>query len=280
HVVHCHDLDTLPTGVWLKRNLGVPLIYDAHEIWGYMVSRDLPEFLVSHYLRKEKRLVKHVDAVITVNERLKEYFEEITSVPITVVMNAKHAVTTKYVAPRNEAFMVLYVGTLNNSRFLEEIVDAVDGLDGVELAIGGIGKPAYVTELRERCRRAQNVEFLGVVPQEEVLRLTLKVNAVVSLFDPKDPLTRIGLPNKVFESMACGRPIIVSRDTYLAEFTEKHGIGLAVEHSIGGVREGIRRLRDDPRLCETLGKRGLERALGEFNWDRQKERLVGVYEKF
>lgn len=278
HVVHCHDLDTLPTGVWLKRKLGVPLIYDAHEIWGYMVSRSLPSFLANYYLREERRLVKQVDSVITVNEPLKDYFEQITSVPVTIVMNAKPVMSTTYVAPRNDAFTVVYIGTLNDSRFVKDLVDAVHGLTNVRLVIGGIGKPTYVASLAEKCRAAPNANFLGKVPQEDVLPSTSKADAVLSMFDPKDKLTRIGLPNKVFEAMACGRPTLVSKGTYLAEFTEKHGVGLAVEYSVKGVREGIRILRDDQRLCETLGRIALEKAVKRFNWEAEEGRLLAVYD--
>ncbi len=98
-----------------------------------MVSRDLPGFLAGHYLRKEKHLLGYVDAVITVNEFLKEYFEPITPAPVSVVMNAKPVIMTEYNAPRNEVFTLLYVGTLNDSRLMMGLVDAVRGLDGVRL---------------------------------------------------------------------------------------------------------------------------------------------------
>ena len=53
--IHCHDFDTLPIGVKLKKDLTIPLVYDAHEIWGYMVSRDLPRPWANYYLRKENK---------------------------------------------------------------------------------------------------------------------------------------------------------------------------------------------------------------------------------
>lgn len=66
------------------------------------------------------------------------------------------------------------------------LVDAVRGLDGVRLVIAGIGKSACVASLLERSRKVPDVEFLGAVPREEILPLTLKANAVVSLRDPSD----------------------------------------------------------------------------------------------
>jgi len=63
-VIHCHDLDTLPIGVLLKRKLNSKLIYDAHEIYGYMLKDDYPIISKFAFLL-EKLLVKFVDHIIT-----------------------------------------------------------------------------------------------------------------------------------------------------------------------------------------------------------------------
>ncbi len=275
-VVHCHDLDTLPTGVWLKKQLGVPLIYDAHEIWGYMVAKELPNVLVNHFLRKERHLIKYADAVITVNEPMKEYFEKIARVPVTVVMNAKHVMVDEYEAAENGVFTLLYIGILTESRMIKGLMDAVRGLP-VNLIIGGHGRPRYVAELQEKSRRISNVEFIGVVPQEEVLPLTLASDAVVCMTDPSDRNNSIATANKQFEAMACGRPIIVSKGTYPGEFTREHNVGIVVEHSISGLRWGIVKLMNTPEICETLGRRALKKGIEEFNWERQEETLMKVY---
>jgi glycosyltransferase involved in cell wall biosynthesis len=122
-VVHCHDLDTLWAGVWLKKKLGIKLIYDAHEIFGYMIASDMPKFIVGVALRMEKRLVKKVDHVITVNEPLRDYFRSISDKPITVVMNCKDLVSREYILPRNDVFTICYIGVLSKSRMFPEIVD-------------------------------------------------------------------------------------------------------------------------------------------------------------
>ncbi len=278
-VVHCHDLDTLPVGTSLKAQTGLPLIYDAHEIWGYLMSHELPGDWEDYYLQKERRLLRVVDHVITVNQPLQAYFKGVAQAPVTVVMNAKPVRREAYRPPSNGAFTVIYIGLLHPSRFVEELVEAVRGLVGVQLVVGGVGKPAYVASMVARCRAVPNAEFLGEVPIQEVLPLTSKADAVVALYDPRHKLTRIGLPNKVFEAMVCGRPILVSRGTYLAEFVERNDIGLTIDHSLEGIREGLLRLEGDPLLREHLGRRALKRAAEEFNWERQEEVLAGIYER-
>ncbi|MFQ5918819.1 MAG: glycosyltransferase family 4 protein [Thermoplasmata archaeon] len=277
-LVHCHDLDTLPIGVRLKRELRLPLLYDAHEIWGYMVLKDLPPPLPSYFLAKERRLAPHADHIVTVNEPLRAYFEGMAS-SVTVILNAKPVQGTSYEPPRNPTFTVLYIGSLNPNRFLLESVETVQNLEGVHFRIGGIGKPAYVASLRRRVGRSENVEFLGRVPYEDVLPLTRKADAILALFDPRDRLTRVGLPNKAFEAMAGGRPTIVSEGTYLAEFTKEHGLGLVVEHSREGLREGLVQLRDDPHFREELGRRAYQKAQEEFGWKHQEEELFRVYDE-
>lgn len=279
HAVHCHDLDTLPTGIWLKRKGGFPLVYDAHEIWGYMVARDLPPLVANHFLRKERRLVRNVDALITVNEPLESYFEKLTQSSVTIVLNAKPLITREYVPPDNTTFTLVSTGTLNEARFIRELVEIVGALEGTRLILAGIGKPAYVRELEQRSASLPNVTFLGRLPSQEVIPRTLAADAVVCLTNPADPNNSIATANKLFEAMVTGRPILVSKGTYLEELTERLGVGLSTEHTREGVREGIVWLRDHPDDRESLGRKGLAAALEEYNWARQELALLGVYEQ-
>ncbi len=278
-IVHCHDLDTLETGVKLKRRLSVPLVYDAHEIWGYMLSRDLPNFVASHFLRKEKRLIKKADAVVTVNEPLKNYFAKLTEAPIVVVMNCKTPLTAEYSPPENDVFNIIYIGTLNNARFILEAVDVVSKMPDVRLTIAGIGKEQFVGVLKNRAEKSRNTVFLGEVGMDRVLPLTKGSDAVLCLTDPKDRNNSIATANKQMEAIATGRPIIVSRGTYPAEFTEKYGIGVVVEHSKEGLRDGIERLKNDRDLRERMGRKALEIGLKEYNWDNQADKLLNLYKR-
>ena len=278
-VVHCHDLSALPIGVKLKKKLGLPLIYDAHEIWGYMVARDLPKWWANYYLWKEKQIIKYADKIITVNEPLKKYFTKIANIPISIIMNCKPIQGTKYEPPNNDVFTLLYIGTLGKSRFLLELVDVVKELPDVHCIIGGVGsKPDYVNSLKDKCAKAQNVDFIGRVPMEEVLPMTKKADAVVCMFDPKDLLTQIGLPNKVFEAMVCNRPILVAKGTFSGYFVENEKCGLVIPYTKEDLKEAIITLKNNPNLCEELGKNAFDAAIRGYNWEKQEEKLLEIYE--
>ena len=269
-VIHCHDLSSLPIGVKLKKKLDLPLIYDAHEIWGYMIARDLPKPWANYYLWKEKRIINYVDRIITVNAIFERYFNRITDKPITVVMNCKPLQRTKYEPPCNDKLTLLYIGTLGKPRFLLELVDVVKDLPDVRCIIGGIGKPDYVETLKNKCSKVSNVDFVGKVPMEEVLPMTKRADVVVHMIDNKDPNNRLGLANKQFEAMVCGRPIITTKGSYAGEVTEKLRCGLVVERSKEALKEAIIKLRDDPKLREELGRNALKAAIKEYNWEKQE----------
>jgi len=277
-IIHCHDFNTLPIGVKLKKKYGLPLIYDAHEIWGYMVEKDLPKWWADYYLKKEKRIIRYVDRVITVNEPLRKYYSKITHKPITIIMNCKQLQDTKYEPPNNDKFTLLYLGGLDKSRFLLELVNVVKELPDVHCIIGGIGKPEYVKILKYKCSQVQNVNFIGKVPMEKVLPITKKADVVVCMLDPINKNSRVGLPNKVFEAAVCGRPLIITEGLYYEKIVvEKERYGLAIQHTKEGLRDAIIKLRDNPILCEELGRNALKVAIEEFNWIRQEEKLMKVY---
>jgi len=125
-IVHCHDFDTLAIGTRLKRKLKIPLIYDAHEIYGYMVARTLPFRIASIFLWLEKRLIAKVDRIINVHEAQNRYFSMITNRPISIIMNCKPLQSTEYQPADNEGnFTVLYIGVLYEGRAVPMLVQAV-----------------------------------------------------------------------------------------------------------------------------------------------------------
>jgi len=277
-VVHCHDLSSLPIGIKLKKKFDCKLVYDAHEIWGYMVEKDLHNVWSRYYLKKEKKLLEYVDQIITVNEPLKKYFKKITRTPITIIMNCKPLINKSYEPSHNKKMKLIYLGGLRKPRFLLEAIEVINEIPDVEFIIGGhSGKKKYIEELKKKCKLASNVNFIGKVPMEEVLTMTKNADVVFCMFDPNDKNNKVGLPNKVFESMVVGRPIIVTKNVYSGIFVEKKNIGLAIPCNKKSLKEAILILRDNPDLRRKLGQNALNAAIRKYNWKEQEKKLLTIY---
>ena len=277
-IVHCHDLDTLKTGVWLKEELGIKLVYDAHEIFGYMIDRFLPSIISNYALRLEKKLLKKVDLIITVNKPLKEYFQSISDKPVEIVMNCKKLVSKRYKPPNNKVFTVCYFGVFNSTRLFPEIVHVFGKIPNIKVLIAGKRETLY-NAVKDRCKKYDNIEFLGSLSLSEVIEYTLKSDAVLCMIRPDDKNAKIAHANKQFEAMVCGRALIASRNTYIGEMTKELNCGVVEEFGEYGVAKAVTELRDDQELCKELGRNALKAALSKYNWEKQEKRLLKIYEK-
>ena len=276
-VVHCHDLDTLKPGVQLKKKIGCKLVFDAHEIFGYMIQKNNP--LASKVaFHMEKKLIKHVDHIITVDDPFKEYYEKLSGKTVTRVMNCKSLVFDKYEPTKNKTFTVIYIGIMIKRRFFPDIIDLVGESKDVKLILAGKKEGLY-DEMKEYAKKYKNVEFLGTIPSKDILRRTREADATFILVDGSNKQAKIVVFNKQFEAMVCGRPIIITKDTYAGEMTEKLKCGLAVEYSKEAVKEAIIKLKANPDLCERLGQNAFNAAKKQYNWDIEKKNLLKVYEE-
>jgi len=275
-VVHCHDLDTLPVGVRIKEATGKPLVYDCHEVFGYMIEADVPRAVVEYVFRLERRLAPEADRVIAVNDMVKEYVDRVSSGRAVVVRNCHDTILDTYRSPPSAPFTVLYLGTLHVSRFILPAIEAMADLPNARLLVGGSKQLTPLVEAA--CARRPNAKFLGMVPSERVFPMTVESHVVLSMFDPSHRINHVGLPNKIFEAMAAGRPCLVTEGLPMADLVQREECGLAVPYSKDGFRGAIEGLISNPGLAERLGRNGLIAAKREYNWDNEKRRLITLYE--
>jgi glycosyltransferase involved in cell wall biosynthesis len=277
-VIHCHDFDTLPIGVGVKLKLGLPLIYDAHEMYGYTMARVFPRFIVNVFLWLERRLVRMADRIIVVVEYQKQYFEKITGKPIYIIMNCRHLQNVEYQdSDREEKFTVFYAGAIAKRRFVLELCNVVSELPDINCLLAGDGEPQYVQYVKDKVSLIPNITFLGWIPFDDVISITKRANVCICMIDPMDLNNRIGLANKLFDAMVCGRPAICTKGTYSGELTEKEKVGLAVEYTENALKQAIIKLRDDAKLRERLGRNALRAAVTKYNWQNQERTLLELY---
>ena len=193
-------------------------------------------------------------------------------------MNCKELKFNKYSSPDSKLFTLLYIGGMKKRRFFPEIIDIVGNLDDVNLLLAGKKEDLYI-EMEEYSKKYSNVKFLGTIHTDEILQLTHKSNATFIIVDPTSKHYQNTLYNKQFESMVCGRPIIVTKDTYAAELTEKLNCGITVNYEEESVKKAIITLRDNPDICKKLGMNAFKSAEEKYNWNNEKNELLNIYEE-
>jgi glycosyltransferase involved in cell wall biosynthesis len=273
-VVHAHDLDTLVIGQLISRLRGVPLVYDAHEQYAAMVANDVPPVVGGMFDRIEAICVGRIDLLITVSSMIEEHLRPNLRCPSVLVMNCIDLQDMQVVHESHDGVMVFYSGSMEPTRYVERLARAVLDIDDCRYKVAGKGPLRPVIE--EMARSNERIIFLGYLPHDELLASMSDVDLVACLLDPSNENNRIGMPNKLFESMALEIPLLVSKGTLSAEVAMEEGCGIVISWSEEEFREAVDRVRD-PEVRRSMGENGRKAALVKYNWEVMKERLIEAY---
>jgi len=157
------------------------------------------------------------------------------------------------------------------ARILEE-----RGRDDIVFLIAGDGKT--LPTLRERTADRTNVLLVGSMPKQEVPAITRTADILLTLFADV-PILATNSPNKFFDALASGRPVIVNQPGWTRSLVLDNEAGLAVKAGDGAaLAEAIIELADDPERRERMGRNARLLAEREFSRDEQADTLLRVLE--
>ena len=286
-VVHAHDAAMLLPGLAGARLTGAKLVYDSHELATGVPYRSGAWAAFVAWI--ERVAVPRADAVITVSDGIAERLQQrhgLERVPavvrnVTDLAPAQDGGVLRRRLGIGDAPLILHQGAPAPDRGGEQLIAALAHLPGAQLAfLGSSPFGGFEDGLRDRAARlgvASRVHFLPSVPLGELLEWTAGADVGVSLLQDTCENHRLALPNKVFEYVAAGVPVVGSDLPALADLIGRHGIGWTVrpdrpEAVAAGLRSALEHGRD-PQLRERL-----EVATRELAWSRERRRLTDVYE--
>lgn len=285
-IIHAHDLDTLPLGFHISKFHGARLVYDAHEIYAAMLGPNGQDTPLGRLIEKlERFLMRRSDKVITVNEAIARRFEErgaktvvITNCPPLKQTLQQGASTIQSKFSLDDQFIVLYIGVLEPERFLEESIDALvtSEPDGVTLVLGGFG--SLEDDLKNKSQGKKGIKIIGQVEPNLVVPYTADCDIVMCIFDPRNNLNnKMGSPNKVFDAMVAGKPVLVTKGTFAGDLVTKEKCGIAIDYTPEAFLDTIKLLKQNRDMCITLGQNGRKAAEEKYNWDIVAKVLIDVY---
>jgi glycosyltransferase involved in cell wall biosynthesis len=181
-----------------------------------------------------------------------------------------------------DRFVVSYFGAMGEANDLTQVVEAaaLTDPDQVAFVLLGGGKRRAQLERLARERGARNVIFEDPVPDKtSVAVLAAASGACLTIF--KDvPVLATNSPNKLFDTLAAGRPAIVNTDGWMRELVERNEAGLfARPGDARDLADQVERLRADPELARRLGANARALAEREFDRDALAERALAVLER-
>lgn len=181
-----------------------------------------------------------------------------------------------------DRFVVGYAGAIGPSNAVEDNVPeaarilAERGRDDIVFAIVGAGKS--LSMLEERVEGLGNVRLLGTMPKADVPRFTRTADALMVLFADK-PILATNSPNKFFDGLASGRPMIVNSDGWTRELVESNDCGAYFPAGEGAaLADIIERLADDRKLAKRQSENARHLAEKCFSRDLLARKVMEALE--
>lgn len=166
-------------------------------------------------------------------------------------------------------FVALYAGAHGLSNDLEILLEAaqqVSDCEGLTIALLGDGKEKPRLQARAAEMGLTNVVFIPPVPKAEMGEALAAADVCIAILKPI-PLYATVYPNKVFDYMAAGRPVLLAIDGVIRKVIEDAEGGIFIPPGdAGAMAAGLRRLVDDPAAARAMGMNA--RRYVEANFDR------------
>jgi glycosyltransferase involved in cell wall biosynthesis len=288
-VWHGHDLLGLLTARSLQKRHGGALVYDSHELFLESGSAArLPRPAGAVLRRLEGAASRAADAVFTVNPSIAAELHDRYAVDPVVLMNCpplgperKHGKLREHLG-LDDRPLILYHGALSAGRGVEQLVEAIPHLPAeaviVLLGYGDLVEMFAGLALEEAYRGRLYV--LPAVPVADLPNWVCDADLGVILTQPVDKNNILSTPNKLFECMEAGVPVVVSDFPELRRIVGETGAGVSCDTSTPeAVAGAIRGLLDEPNEQKLARRRRARMAAeGTYNWAVQSGRLIGVYE--
>jgi glycosyltransferase involved in cell wall biosynthesis len=283
-VILANDLDTLLPAYLVSKIRGKKLVYDSHEYFTEaegLTGRPLPKRI---WEKIEGWIFPKLKYVFCVNETVANIYSAKYGVPIRVVRNIPlleynpiHVSRAELGLPDDKKIVLLQGAYIDPDRGGAELVESIKYTQGVLLLIIGAGRD--IENLKQQVKSQNqdaNVRFLPRMPFAELRRYTAVCDLGISIDKPAHLNYTYSLPNKLFDYIHAGTPVLVSDLPELKRVVNKWKVGMVLEEVTP--QKVARAIMDALQSSEySIWKTNCISARKELNWQKESEIIRAVY---
>ena len=278
---HLHDPELIPIGLSLKM-LGKKVVFDAHEdyisimsskVWIHPLLRGLVSFFFSIFynivIKKMDGIVLAADTILLTNSK-QLVFRNLTGVELN---------SSSFLKGRGQN-TILYTGGITKYRGIEQVLKALlqSNIQDWKLIIIGREEADLKTKLQKELAD-DRVQYLGLVRYEEVIELMFSSTIGVVMNQPVFNYDK-SLPNKLFEYMAHGLPVVCSNYPHWKKIVEDNKAGVCCDpQELEDISKAIEEILIDAEKQKVMSKNGLNTIKNKYNLTKETKSLIQFYKQ-
>ena len=282
-VFHCNDLNALPIGVLVKLffNQKMKIVYDAHEYETEINGLDGVQKKATKLL--EKLLIKYTSRVICVSDAIANEYVKLYNIkkpdlvlntPIYQEVEKKDIFRETFNIPK-EKTIFLYQGGLSSGRGIEILLETLKTIGNKNVVIVFMGYGPLESLVKDAANEYDNIYFHNAVSPEVLLNYTSSADFGILFYENNCLNHYYCSPNKMFEYIMAGIPVIASNLYEMKRLVKNNKIGVvAPQNTVQGLRVAI---EEAVKLNKQELQENLQRVKEIYNWKEQEKILLKLY---
>lgn len=281
-VLHACDFDTYIPALIIAKIKRKKIIYDIFDFYADMILPP-PNFVKKIIRIIDMFLMRYADFVIIADENRREQIKSKRLKNVSIIYNSPPDLLDKFkkkiITPKKKAITLSYIGLLDNrQRNLNMIIELIKDNDSFRFIIAGFGVDCE--DIVKKIRGLQNIKYLGGLSYKKALEEEYKSDIILAIYDPKIPNNVYASPNKLFEAMMLGKPVLMNQEIKCSEIVKKYNCGLLFEYNNPqSFKSALDKFLKQPELMQTMGKNGRLAYEKDFNFKNTKNSLKTIYNK-
>ncbi len=281
-LIFSNDLDTLPAAYFVSAIRRKKIIYDSHEYFTEMPELTSRRNTQAIWKFFERLIFPKLQYIITVNDSIAKLYTDEYHKKILVVRNIPPTFNPERIKSRSELglpedkkILILQGTGINIDRGAEEAVSAMKHLDNVVLLIAGSGD--VLPKLRDIVRKEQldeKVIFKQKMPFADLRQYTMNADLGLALDKDTNLNHRFSLPNKLFDYIHSGIPVLASPLPEIKNIIDQYDTGYFVpNHSPESIAETVKLIFENQSRYQTVRNNTLK-ARNELSWENEEKKLI------
>ena len=279
-----NDLDTLLANFLASRIRKIPLLYDSHEYF-----TEVPELIGREKTRKiwlkiERGILPRLKYSITVNHSIAQIYEKKYSISMGVIRNLPELnnseIATGNIPGSHGKKIIIYQGVLNIGRGLDHLIESMQFVPNALCLIVGDG-PEYsrLSGLVRTYKLEEKVMLMGKISPLELKGITILADLGVSIEENMGLNYYYGLPNKIFDYIHAGVPVLVSPFPEMKNLLDHYEVGeTLISREPSKIGKQINNILSN-RTKNQKWKKNLESARKELCWQNEERKLLDLLSK-
>lgn len=271
-----NDLDTLLANSLISKIKKIPLYYDSHELFTEVPELENTKFKKNIWLLIEKMCIHQPKASYTVCNSIAEIYNEKYHLNMKVVRNLPTLKSKHDYYERKNIF--LYQGALNIGRGIELLIEMMQFFPNYKLYIAGKG---YLEKelklLSKKLHLTDKVIFTGNLGFEELHKLTSSAKIGFSIEQGTSLNYKYALPNKIFDYIQAGTPIVCANLPEMKAIIEQYAVGKVFSNNdVKSLTALVEKMLENEKMLYDYHKNCLF-AAEILNWENEEKTLLDIY---